>query len=312
MDPAVTSDISIIPIERRDRILAKLEYIFPELRKTTVVSFYKLRGFTNSSYLVEVNNDGLYDKRVYRVAAIHPTSFSGCRNQEREVLELISDEKWSPSVLSYDSSTGNAAFKFTEGIPLNKLKVTQDILVSVARVLRQIHNIDLKETSIKQYEIIERVDKLQSQVVQLGLEIPDKIKFARDRIIDAFNRASEIGNSSVLSHNDCLPENVLLKVDGSVELIDWELAGKGLGIFDVALFTRSLNLDLEQMNIFLSEYGRIDIANSDIEVLDELYAVFLLRDYLWCTLQHLIGRVEVDFQEFAQSAANKLLSRSLK
>jgi thiamine kinase-like enzyme len=101
-----------------------------------------------------------------------------------------------------------------------------------------------------------------------------------------------------LCHNDMLPANVL--DDGKrVWIVDWEYAGMGHPLFDLAGFSANCSYSDEQDVAFLESY-RGEIRPQDLYELRVLKVASLLRDALWGVVQTVASDLDVDYHEYAR------------
>ncbi len=100
-----------------------------------------------------------------------------------------------------------------------------------------------------------------------------------------------------LCHNDLLPANVM--DDGArLQLVDWEYAGVGHPLFDVAGLAGNCGLDADAEAELLRAY-RGSVDEEDLRSLRILKAVSLLREALWGTIQTVASEIEFDYASYA-------------
>ncbi len=131
---------------------------------------------------------------------------------------------------------------------------------------------------------------------QLGAVLPADI----DLMLDATRKLSHAIAPYVptLCHNDMLPANVL--DDGRrVWIVDWEYAGMGNPLFDLAGFSANCGYS-EAHDIELLESYRGEIRRHDLYELRVLKAASLLRDALWGVVQTVASDLDVDYREYAR------------
>jgi thiamine kinase-like enzyme len=98
-----------------------------------------------------------------------------------------------------------------------------------------------------------------------------------------------------LCHND--PYHLNFLDDGDLWLIDWEYAGMGDSMYDLAGI--ALNLDREGRDILLrTYYGQVTPELRD--ELDRLIPVFLCWNTMWCLAQVEEGAVDFDYFAMAE------------
>jgi Ser/Thr protein kinase RdoA (MazF antagonist) len=74
-------------------------------------------------------------------------------------------------------------------------------------------------------------------------------------------------------HGDCFPSNVLVKDDPGEQricFVDWEMAGFGPGLIDIASLTAGSWSDLERERLLLAYRGALEAAGQHPPSLDEL------------------------------------------
>ena len=102
----------------------------------------------------------------------------------------------------------------------------------------------------------------------------------------------------VLCHNDMLPANLI--DDGQrLWLLDWEYAGAGHPLFDLAHASTAAGLSLEQQRALLEAYpGHLPAAA--LAELQIFRVVALLRETLWSTIQTVASDIEFDYARYAR------------
>ena len=136
---------------------------------------------------------------------------------------------------------------------------------------------------------------------QLGAALPLDI----DLMLDAMRKLSRMIAAYVptLCHNDMLPANVL-DDGGRVWIVDWEYAGMGHPLFDLAGFSVNCGFSAEQDVEFLASY-RGELRQQDLHDLRILKVASLLRDALWAVVQTVVSDLDFDFREYAQAHFEK-------
>jgi len=131
---------------------------------------------------------------------------------------------------------------------------------------------------------------------RLGAELPSDI----DLMLEATRKLSRTIAPYVqtLCHNDMLPANVL--DDGRrVWIVDWEYAGMGHPLFDLAGFSVNCGYSEEQDVEFLESY-RGEFRRRDLYELRVLKVASLLRDALWAVVQTVASDLDFDYREYAR------------
>ena len=102
----------------------------------------------------------------------------------------------------------------------------------------------------------------------------------------------------VLCHNDLMPANLI--DDGQrLWLLDWEYAGAGHPLFDLANASANAGFSLEQEQALLEAY-RPSPPPTDLAELRIFKVVSLLRESLWGTIQTVASDIEFDYRGYAR------------
>jgi thiamine kinase-like enzyme len=130
---------------------------------------------------------------------------------------------------------------------------------------------------------------------QLGAVLPSDIDTLVQNVQCLADRMQPF--QPTLCHNDLLPANVVDDGD-RLWLIDWEYAGIGNPLFDVAGVAANFQLTHEETEDLLRCYlGRSpDTAGQDVRI---LLAASLLREALWAVIQTRASSLEFDFAGYA-------------
>ena len=129
-----------------------------------------------------------------------------------------------------------------------------------------------------------------------------------DILDDAFHQLGKrYSNELVPCHVDPKLENFLL-TNYQIYLIDWEYSGMADVYFELANFTLTNNLNLEEEKMFLANY----IQMSKIKFIEEKYILYkIATDYLWI-FWHLIKLEQKQNIEYNEKKWKERLDRALK
>jgi len=130
---------------------------------------------------------------------------------------------------------------------------------------------------------------------QLGAELPADIDTLVHNVQQLADRMQTF--QPTLCHNDLLPANVVDDGD-RLWLIDWEYAGIGNPLFDLAGVAANFQLTDEESEDLLQCYlgGSSDTAAEDTK---RLGAASLLREALWAVIQTRASTLDFDFSGYA-------------
>jgi thiamine kinase-like enzyme len=131
---------------------------------------------------------------------------------------------------------------------------------------------------------------------RLGADLPADIESILETIRELSHRIEPY--IPTLCHNDMLPANVL--DDGErIWIVDWEYAGVGHPLFDLAGISANCAFADEHDRELLFSY-RGEILPRDLNDLRIFKAVSLLRDAVWGVVQTVASDLDVDYHEYAR------------
>jgi thiamine kinase-like enzyme len=131
---------------------------------------------------------------------------------------------------------------------------------------------------------------------RIGAELPTDI----DQMLEATRKLSHTLSpyTPALCHNDMLPANVL--DDGErVWIVDWEYAGMGHPLFDLAGISANCGFSDDEDAEFLTSY-RGEFRPRDLYELRVLKIASLLRDALWGVVQTIASDLDVNYSEYVR------------
>jgi thiamine kinase-like enzyme len=137
---------------------------------------------------------------------------------------------------------------------------------------------------------------------RLGAALPSDI----DQLLGATcNLAHAIGPYvPTLCHNDMLPANIL--DDGRrIWIVDWEYAGMGHALFDLAGVSVNCEYSHEQDVEFLESYCG-EFRRLDLHKLRIFKSACLLRDALWAVVQTVASDLDFGYHDYARVNFEKL------
>jgi thiamine kinase-like enzyme len=166
----------------------------------------------------------------------------------------------------------------------------------LAAVLRELHDSwDRVTGEMLYFSSFQTVRTYANTARHLNARLPSDV----DDLLEDSRRLSRhvAPYRPVLCHNDLLSSNMVADED-KVWLVDWEYAGMGHPLFDLAgvsancKFTESLEVAL------LAEYrGTVDEA--ELAELRILKTISYLREALWSVIQTVASDIDFDYQKYA-------------
>lgn len=166
----------------------------------------------------------------------------------------------------------------------------------IAAVLRALHGgWDKLSGEILYFSAFQTVRTYTRTARELKARLPDDIEALLE---DARVLARQVAPFiPVLCHNDLLAANIL--DDGRrVWLVDWEYAGMGHPLFDIASLSSNCAFpDRLELALLQCYRGRVDPR--DVREVQILKAMSLLREALWSVIQTVASDIAFDYVKYA-------------
>ncbi|AFO51967.1 putative choline kinase [Candidatus Mycoplasma haematolamae str. Purdue] len=231
---------------------------FPQYR-AEIRSFRKvIVGFSNQIFKIT-----LLDGRSFKVRLAENNDLIS-RENEQEVLKLVED----PFLLAYDSSTGNAIYKWIEGEPLRPKVIDRGVLERIIQLARRYHSVP--------------ENKLTNILPHDDFDSSDKVDFDRREYNDYFPIYKELVEKykdlpKVLTHNDISLKNLIYSRLDSGELglflIDYEWARVNTIYWEYGNFARESQLSKNNIKLLA------DLLHINADILIDF--TFIATFYSW-------------------------------
>lgn len=200
------------------------------------------------------------------------------RGHETAAVVAAAEAGVSPAVVHEHG--GVLLFDWIEGRTLSDADFDEAGVRRIARLLRAAHVPAPRGLPT----LADRVEGMLARAVARGAQLPDGLESALERV-----RAAEPARA-VLTHHDVWPNNVM--DDGErLWLVDWEFAGAGDGMFDLATVARTANLTAEGEDALLEEYGA---AGASRRLAEARWSVGLFEG-AWALAMHTVRGSDGDF-----------------
>jgi thiamine kinase-like enzyme len=247
-------------------------------------------GITNHNFVVRAGG------RAYVARLCEERPLLGIDRRDEVVCQRAAGA-WgiAPEVVHHEA--GLLVTRFVEGRTLAAADIRQPPLIArLAAMLRHLHQSwDAMTGEVLYFCAFQAVRTYARTAARLGAELPVKI----DALIeDARWLSRRIAPfRPVLCHNDLLPSNLI--DDGRcLWLVDWEYAGIGHPLFDLANLSANVALSDDQELDLLNAYrGQVDPRN--LAELRIFRAASLLREALWATIQAVASDIDFDYRLYA-------------
>ncbi|MCB5160976.1 phosphotransferase [Marinomonas algarum] len=297
--------------------LTEIAVIFPEMTDpdTKVEAIPLTDGFSNRVYLICWRG---VSRLVLRIPGTEETIFYIDRAVERIILRHAVSAGLSPDVVWYNAS-GCMASRF---VPQPSLAWTvrhnDNAIRRIASILKQVHALPAKGRYYSVFEVIQQyLNSIANRLSgarfindEAHLESRLTLQKEYDYLVLIFHqlRAPEQLLPRVLCHNDINPKNLLMD-DADLWVIDWEYAGIGDPLFDLAVVARSHNLDTDQQKHLLYAYDESLFDRVSQKRIKEAMQIYMcaygVREMVWMLLKYMTTSDQtfwMAYQDFKCSA----------
>lgn len=204
-------------------------------------------GLTNRSWLVTTDQD----RCVVRISDASAAELQIDRNSEAVVLEVVARAGIGPDVLRCDPQRGILVTRYLGPTWTKRDAHASENIERLAVLLRRLHALDVPG-GVRAVDLAATVHgylrTLDERGIQSGLTLP-ALRDCADETAMQLRK----GSTACLCHNDVHHLNV---VDGdSLRLIDWEYAGIGEPLFDLASLCVYHRFQRSQRERLLSAYA---------------------------------------------------------
>jgi thiamine kinase-like enzyme len=173
------------------------------------------------------------------------------------------------------------------------------VLARLAALLRRLHDAwDTVAGLVLFFSPFQTVRTYAETARALGARLPADI----DALLDDTRRLARRVAPYVPApcHNDLLPANLIDDPHGRLWLVDWEYAGMGHPLFDLANLAANAGLDADEEAEWLRHYrGRVE--RTELHELRLLRAASSLREALWSIIQTVASDLPFDYHAYAES-----------
>jgi thiamine kinase-like enzyme len=246
-------------------------------------------GHTNANYLVTIGEERV----VLRVPGEKTHVLGIDREHEYEANKLASSIGVGPDVLGHSKADGWMLTGFVSGDPLSSSELSADpMLANVASTLLRVHRAGTISADLNPFAIIRQYHE---EVERRAGGEPFDYPLALARL----DRISEVRpyRPRAFCHNDLRNDNFLF--DAQLRILDWEYAGMGDPLFDLANFSAHQQLSPDADTRLLTHYyGHHDDAL--LAALGLMKVVSELREIMWNLVQQSVSTLDLPYGEFAQ------------
>jgi thiamine kinase-like enzyme len=208
-----------------------------------------------------------------------------------------------PDVIAFDPRHECLVTSFIDGRPVGSDELRGPLLDEVAGALRTIHRGPRLTYAFSPWQ---RVARYRATAVRRRMPLPpgfDEVSAAAARISAALG-----SRPSAPCHNDLLTANFMH--DGSrLRILDWEYAGQGDPVFDLANLASNNGFEEPDEERLLEAYY------GEPARVDQLAALRLMRlmaafwEAMWAVVQQAVSELEFDFGAYAAEHLSRVRER---
>ncbi|HEY5112219.1 MAG TPA: choline/ethanolamine kinase family protein [Acidimicrobiales bacterium] len=251
-------------------------------------------GHTNDNYVVDLGDERV----VLRIPGQNTNLLGIDRDCEYEATRLASSIGIAPEVLARSKEDGWMVTRFLPGdSPSQNSLAVDPLLRDVAETLRRLHGAGRIATIFNPFLVVRSYHELVNT-----RRIDEPFDYAL-----ALARMDQIASVRTFSptsfcHNDLRNTNFLH--DGTLRVLDWEYAGMGDPLFDLANFSANNHLSPEADESLLTSYfGRCDPSLTAVLAL--MKVVSELREVMWNLVQLCVSMLDIDYGAFARRRVSR-------
>lgn len=182
-----------------------------------------------------------------------------------------------PRLLSSRLPEGHLLSEFCEGEVLREPAMQDpEVLREIGRALRRLHAAATTCRSFSPFDDIRLwIGYARGDGTPLADDVPDLLALV-DRVETAMLVS---GLPRVFCHNDTVPQNFIRSAEG-VRLVDWDYAGRGWAVFELASFCNTAEVDSDLRDHLVDAYSG-GASDAQLASLDLLEFVAAVREVAW-------------------------------
>ena len=249
-------------------------------------------GITNENYRIEVNGDVF----VIRIPGANTELLGIVRATESAVSQAVGEIGIGPEVFYVIEPEGYLVTNFIEGkLPPPKELGQRENIRRVAEAVRRFHKIDSIPETFSPFRVVEGATKIAQR---FKVKFPDNFDWLIEQMKIVETALLKTPFIPQMCHNDLLNANFL--DDGQIRILDWEYAGMGDPVFDLANFSVHHEFTDDQDRWLLESYfGEVTTANWARIKLLKIISDF--REALWAMVQIGISKLDFNFRDYADT-----------
>jgi thiamine kinase-like enzyme len=248
-------------------------------------------GLTNTNHLVTRG----VDRFVLRCSGPNAIPLGIDRAQECRAVATAAAIGVGAEVVHCSVADGLLVTRWIDGRePTGDEMRTAAMMQRVVAVLRRVHAIPLSAAD-PAYCPFAKARRWHAEAQQRGATFPDDFPLLEQRMRQIERRRRPATSKPRFCHNDCVRGNVLIDGHGAIRLIDWEYAGAGDPLFDLAVLSMNNQYDAAADEQLLSMYFRGHVADQHRDNLRALKRAFDYHMGVWYVLQTVVSTIDAPF-----------------
>ncbi len=270
----------------------------PELARSSDLSVRVLSGgLTNTSYLVDTD-EGQF---VVRIGCDNGPVLGIDRVREESAFRRAEQAGIAPELLLFTQPEGHLVTRYLIGarnLSIDEFATPATVARLAAR-LRDVHSLAPVDGRFDPYENIRRwIDLVEAR----GTTLPTRLAPLLVRVKETEHERTAVSESElVLCHND--PYHLNFLDDGGLWLIDWEYAGMGEAMYDLAGIAYMLDDDGRDL-LLESYFGSVNPEMR--QDLESLIPVFVCWNVVWSLVEMDGGVAGFDYLTMAEEFLDRL------
>jgi thiamine kinase-like enzyme len=282
----------IVNVPTADPVFVSLVADVPAIANAADVSVSMLPGgLSNTNYLLEADGEMF----VVRHGCDNAESLGIDRSREEAAARRAHDAGFAPEILAFTQPEGHAVIRYLPDAepPTLEQFTAPEMITRVAHRMRDVHSLPPIDGVFDPFAVIKR---WKAVLDERASPLPKRLGALLDLVEAAdFDRRVLALDDLAVCHND--PYHLNFLDDGNLWLIDWEYAGMGDPMYDLAGI--GLNLDGKRRDVLLRSYFG-EVTQELRGALDRLIPVFLCWNTMWCLIQVEEGAVDFDYFAMAE------------
>ncbi|MBA2460885.1 MAG: phosphotransferase [Actinobacteria bacterium] len=269
--------------------------LWPESRPTVEVLG---GGITNRNFKITVGDEAF----VLRIGGKDTGLLGIDRRHEHEASRVAAELGVGPEVVRFVEPEGYLVTRFVAGAPVPAEELRRsERLRDLGRTLRRVHDGPPIAARFDAFRVVERY---RATALAHGVAIPAAFDAAK-ALTTEIERAR--GSQPLRTcHNDLLSAN-LIQAGERIVIVDWEYAGMGDVVFDLANFSANNALaENENRELLGAYFGELRAEDEDALRLMRFMSDF--REAMWGVVQQGISELDVDFAGYAAEHFERLAS----